>query len=240
MGRVDRDGYGRSTNGKIAHRLAYEYWVGPIPDGQHVDHACHNSDPTCTNGATCMHRRCVRPDHLRARPAVENLADQYTARKTHCKQGHEFTTANTALRAVGGHGRRVCRTCNGGSRPSRTARLSVLAPRTRVQYVPLASAEASTCEVPLKGDLVALVDAADWPLVSTYKWYPRVDRGHWLYARGIRRVAGKTEWVVMHRLVMRPERGQAVRHRNSNGLDNRRSNLEFSWRTKAARKPRAS
>lgn len=35
-----------------AHRLSYEWAVGPIPEGMQIDHMCHN-------------RRCVRPDHLR-------------------------------------------------------------------------------------------------------------------------------------------------------------------------------
>ena len=36
----------------LAHRFAYERYVGQIPDGKVVDHLCHTT-------------ACVRPDHLR-------------------------------------------------------------------------------------------------------------------------------------------------------------------------------
>jgi len=49
-------GYGkmRDNDSKYvgAHRISYELEHGPIPDGMHIDHICHN-------------RLCVRPDHLR-------------------------------------------------------------------------------------------------------------------------------------------------------------------------------
>lgn len=234
---IDRDGYGHTTNWRLAHRVAYEYWVGPIPDGHHVDHVCHNADLGCTDGAACMHRRCVRPDHLKARVALENLGDQYPTRKTHCKHGHEFTSGNTRQRRRTDTSRaRECRTCanapRGAHKRQRPQAANCL-PRGKVEYSQLKATDEQTVEVPLRSGHIALVDAADWPLVSKYKWYLRVDRDHWMYARGIRRVDGKTEWVVMHRLIMQPERGQAIRHRNRHGLDNRRANLDFSWRTKA-------
>lgn len=60
------DGYGQfatKTKGKTrtwrAHRIAYELLIGPIPDGQLVDHRCHN-------------RRCVNPEHLRLADRSQN------------------------------------------------------------------------------------------------------------------------------------------------------------------------
>lgn len=44
---------------QFVHRLAYERWVGPIPDGFQVDHLCRN-------GA------CVNPGHLEPVPGPEN------------------------------------------------------------------------------------------------------------------------------------------------------------------------
>lgn len=235
-GRVDDDGYGRSTNGRLAHRVSYQYWVGEIPDGHHVDHACHNADLTCT-GAPCLHRRCVRPDHLQARDAIDNMSDQYSTRRSHCSNGHELTAEN----AIPGPGRRrICRACrrlyvdSGGQFHPRPFPVG---PPTR-QYdestglrEALKAGDSDTREIHLRDGAVALVDAADWPLVQRYRWYLRIESNHWVYARGIRRVNGKTEWVMLHRLLMQPPRGQRVYHRSGNGLDNRRANLRLGART---------
>lgn len=67
-GRRDSDGYGtlnRVVDGvryQRAHRLAYRYAYGPIPDGLVVMHKCDN--PPCCN-----------PAHLRLGTAAENNAD---------------------------------------------------------------------------------------------------------------------------------------------------------------------
>lgn len=51
--------------GKVrgAHRIAYELAHGELPL-LHIDHLCHNSDPTCPGKLACRHRRCVNPRHL--------------------------------------------------------------------------------------------------------------------------------------------------------------------------------
>jgi hypothetical protein len=97
------EGYGRFwLNGKsvLAHRVAYALAHGKLPsDGYQLDH-------------TCRVRICVR--HLEPVTIRENLMRGSTtqaainAAKTHCKQGHEFTDANT-YRAP--DGQRMCREC---------------------------------------------------------------------------------------------------------------------------------
>jgi hypothetical protein len=44
---------------RLAHRVAYEAFVGPIPDGFDVDHTCEN----CS---------CINPAHLEAVPPEVN------------------------------------------------------------------------------------------------------------------------------------------------------------------------
>lgn len=95
-------GYGVFYDGQRlvkAHRWSYEYFVGPIPDGLHIDHLCRNT-------------RCVNPAHLEPVTPRENVLRGVglaarQAQLTHCVRGHEFTEGNT-YRA---HGRRYCRTC---------------------------------------------------------------------------------------------------------------------------------
>lgn len=64
---VNDDGYGHlGRNGKTvgAHRVFYEEANGPIPEGLDLDHLCHSRDKSCPGGRSCLHRRCVNPDHM--------------------------------------------------------------------------------------------------------------------------------------------------------------------------------
>ena len=90
-------GYGRFTLDGAhhpAHRVAYEWLIGPIPPGLELDHLCRTP-------------ACVRPDHLEPVTHAENTRRHF-AYQTHCKHGHEFTDENTYLPP---NGQRVCRTC---------------------------------------------------------------------------------------------------------------------------------
>ncbi|MEU3990139.1 HNH endonuclease signature motif containing protein [Streptomyces platensis] len=110
-------GYGAFSQGgkqRPAHRVAYEMFVGPIPDGAHIDHVCHNRDLTCQGGNTCMHRRCVNPEHLEPVTILENLRRSplvpYGAPpREACPQGHALTEDNTYIHPS--DGTRKCRKC---------------------------------------------------------------------------------------------------------------------------------
>ena len=116
-GGLNPDGYGQAKDAegrnRGAHRLAWEFYVGPIAPGLILDHLCHNADPSCHGGRDCLHRRCVNVEHLAETTNRGNvLAGKglcaVNARKTHCKNGHEYTPENTRMRPDGA---RECRTC---------------------------------------------------------------------------------------------------------------------------------
>lgn len=76
-------------------------------------------------------------------------------------------------------------------------------------------------EIAIKGG-VALVDAADAPLVQRHRWWIRTG-----YAYGKERVDGRQVTLLMHRVVLGAPPGSMIDHANGNRLDNRRQNLRF-------------
>jgi len=104
-GWVDCHGYGKFYTGghpkdAMAHRFAWETFVGPIPPGHELDHVF---------AAGCDHRDCVNPDHLEPVTHLENMRRSAARQQNHCKRGHEFTSQNTRINP---NGRRSCRACD--------------------------------------------------------------------------------------------------------------------------------
>ncbi len=103
-------GYGQFWEGKNipAHRYAYEFCVGPVPEGLQLDHLCRV-------------RYCVNPDHLEAVTSRVNLlrgegTSAKHARQTHCIHGHEFNEENTYICS---NGARQCKPCGRAFRRAR-------------------------------------------------------------------------------------------------------------------------
>lgn len=115
-GALDKDGYGRINlprprRQRAAHRVAYALFVGEVPAGMDVEHACHTRDTSC-DGTACPHRACVRVDHLEVATHRENVlrGRSFSARQaaqTHCKRGHPLSGPNLYLNGR----RRFCREC---------------------------------------------------------------------------------------------------------------------------------
>lgn len=51
-----------------AHRLSYEVFIGPIPEGLELDHTCRNI-------------LCIHPNHLEPITGKENIARMWKARE---------------------------------------------------------------------------------------------------------------------------------------------------------------
>lgn len=111
-GRRDWGGYGRfqhQRENRLAHRVAYELLVSPIPAGAVLDHTCHNGSG-CAGGPKCPHRACVNPDHLEpVTLAVNSRRGKGHGSETHCPKGHPYSGENLYVRGRGG---RECRTCH--------------------------------------------------------------------------------------------------------------------------------
>lgn len=88
VGYVTRHGYGNFGHGIAgltmrAHKLAWEWENGPVPEGLVLDHLCRN-------------RKCVRPEHLEpATPRINALRGigptALNSRKSKCKKGHALS-----------------------------------------------------------------------------------------------------------------------------------------------------
>lgn len=86
-------GYGRLMwRGSVqqAHRVAYELFVGPIPEGHHVHHACGN-------------RGCVNPEHLETMAQSDHSTIHASEHRLRvggtCKNGHDLDDATLVVRS---------------------------------------------------------------------------------------------------------------------------------------------
>lgn len=93
-----KKGYGAvEYQGRLwfTHRLIFEHFVGPVPEGMQLDHLCRNP-------------RCCNFSHLEVVTQAENLRrgnspSAINARKARCPRGHPYSHRDKTGR--------LCRTC---------------------------------------------------------------------------------------------------------------------------------
>lgn len=115
-GTVGNAGYGLiSTGGRqgktvLVHRLAYELWVGPIPEGLTIDHV---------RARGCRSKLCCEPAHLEPVTLLENIR-RGPGSNQHCRKGHLFTPETTLYSNLkDGTRARQCKPCTNEHRRER-------------------------------------------------------------------------------------------------------------------------
>ena len=100
-------GYARcGKEGKAVHRVIFEAIYGLIPEGFELHHECRN-------------KGCCNPFHLEVVSVLQHRGYHkneipmaaVNKAKTHCPQGHEYTTENTYLSRRGNSTMRHCVIC---------------------------------------------------------------------------------------------------------------------------------
>src|SRR6185312_13718825 len=102
-GTLHRGGYGKMGRGRAtdgvdyAHRISWELFRGPIPEGLSIDHLCRV-------------RCCVNPDHLEPVTTAENIRRGETGAKpkAECLRGHPFDEHGYVTKT----GAKRCRLCD--------------------------------------------------------------------------------------------------------------------------------
>lgn len=123
-----REGYGRlrvkrneKWTGPDAHILAYEHFIGPIPEGKVLDHKCRTR--------ACVNEYCTEPVTRGENVLRGETLSAANVKKTHCPKGHPYSGENLIL-ASRSDGRKVrqCRECHRefDRRPSRRQRQNEL------------------------------------------------------------------------------------------------------------------
>lgn len=123
-GRIRKDKYANIKMGmrvtQLAHRVSFETFIGPVPEGLELDHLCRV-------------RHCVNPEHLKPVTHLENMARMvpgvsFNGSKTHCKHGHPLGGDGVYVRERPRGDERVCVACELVTRQKKKLRGGVCIP----------------------------------------------------------------------------------------------------------------
>lgn len=91
-------------------------------------------------------------------------------------------------------------------------------------------------QIPLTQDKFALVDDDIYEVVNNYKWHVHKGRNTWYALRHMNLQedpSGKFEFIRLHHIVVGiPPKGFEVDHKDGNGLNNQRENLQIVTKRK--------
>lgn len=118
---IRKDGYsqiqltGKRAPKVLGHRLSYEYFVEPIPDGMELDHVWARG---------CRFRSCINPSHLEPVTHAVNIIRGTAPDQTRayfdalwdgrevCPNGHTLAEVGIKIKRYRGMETRQCRACH--------------------------------------------------------------------------------------------------------------------------------
>jgi len=80
-------------------------------------------------------------------------------------------------------------------------------------------------EIELPNGMIAVIDDEDFEKASQHKWSASEQNHYYVVASG--KIDGKSQVIILHRLIMNAPKHLHVDHKNRNPLDNRKCNLRM-------------